>query len=209
MSDLQKLLADRYCDPRELGPALDDATNKEWRDWLPETLQSWYPGTPAPENHDKVMAIQVILTNPDVWEDWTLFLPVCAALNHRGANFTEFEPPTAAEVAWACTCMKSLNNTDDFHDSTRKFILLTAIDDGLLVFPWAGLNVATDKSVLGLSSQDSQAVELASTVQKVFDAIPGTPPDDLKHDELNPREAMLSRLFAIRSYVEHGAKEAA
>ena len=207
MSELTQLLADPQCDPRELAPLLDDASNKEWRDWLPETLRHWYENMPAGHNHDKVMALQVVLTNPDVWEDWHLFLPVCTALCHRGSNFTDFEPATTAEIAWACTCMKALDNAHDFHDSTRKFIALTAIDDGLLVFPWAGLNLALDPTCRGLCAQDSQAIDLAHLVQSAFDAVPGFPPDTVTHDHLNPVETMLSRLFALRSYVDTGAKE--
>lgn len=207
MSDLIKLLADPLCDPRELGPALDAASNKEWRDWLPETLRHWYSGAPAGHNHDKVMAVQVIYTNPDVWEDWHLFLPVCAALCHRGANFTDFEPVTTAEIAWACTCLKALDSTHDFHDSTRKFIAMTAIDDGLIVFPWAGLDLSIDPTCRGLCAQDAQAVELAHNVKSAFDAVPGFPPDQVVHDPLNPVETTLARLFALRSYVASGAKE--
>lgn len=209
MTDLLKLLGDPTCDPRELGPALDDASHKEWRDWLPETLREWYPKDPAGNNHDKAMAIQVVLTNPDVWEDWPLFVAVASALCHRGADFTALEPPTTAELAWACTCMKALNTTHDFHDSTRKFIALSAVHDGLLIFPWAGLNLAEDPCVRGLCSQDAQAVELAHQVQSTFDAVAGSPADDVTHDETSAREASLARLFTIRSFVEAGAKEAA
>lgn len=200
MPVLDDLLLDPYCDPRTLAVALDDSSGAEWRDWLPETLKQWYPVEPAGANHDKVLAIQVVRTNPDVWEEWTLFMAVAAAFSHRTPRFDFLEPVTTAEAAWACTCMKSLAQ-GTFSDSTRRFLLALAYEDGLYVFPWAELDLTKEPVLKGFVPQDEEAQDIARRVASTFASTTDVPPEFITYDRKDTVESMLERLFSIRAYI--------
>jgi hypothetical protein len=200
MERLDALISDPTCDPVALSSALDSRFGDAWLDWLPETLSDSYGVTASGNNHDKVLAIQVARTNPDCTEDWTVFVPVVTAFNNRKPDFENLEPPTTAELAYGCVKLAKIAKAWPVTGSARRYIEVSAIDDGLLVFPWADINMAEDAALRGMCAQDADSKDLARRVLDAFNKISGAP--DVNHDADDAFEVMLTRLLDIRSYIE-------
>lgn len=143
-SRLVALARDPQASPMALGRAMDEATNREWRDWLPETISAFCSlGANDVQQRDKLMAVQVVLTNPDVADNWALFSGVVSAFNHRRSSFEWIDKPSLLELAWAVHCIERLNPRT-FGPGVLAFIQGVMLDDGLLVFPWSSPRIEVD-----------------------------------------------------------------
>lgn len=133
------LLHDPESDPVKLAAALDGETAKEWRSWDPELIREYakLSGDDV-QQLDKLLAIQVLLTNPDVFEDWHLFHHVATTLNNRRASFEFFDALTYLELAWACTVARELDKNHLFGPGVIRYIGAVCLNDGLIYFPWTG-----------------------------------------------------------------------
>lgn len=158
--------------PVDLARMLDETSNKEWRDWLPETLWDWLE---VKEDQiwgkDLIMATQVAVTNIDVFSDWTLFYAVCIAFNERRVNFEWLDKMSYMELALGCHWLRQLRPNTDFGPGVIRFICATMLEDGLVFFPWTGgegiaLGHPEADCVRGLCD----VTKLASDMRKVWEA---------------------------------------
>ena len=206
-STYKTLAHERTASLTDLVQKLDDASQKQWRDWLPETLRA-YCGIAEDDvqSADKLMALQVAVTNRDVFDDWQLFLSCCTAFNHRRVNFEWLDKPSYLECAWACTVLRSLRPNTEFGPSVIRFILAVMLEDGLVFFPWSGGDgIALDdgetgKYVRGLT--DCQ--DLARDMRKVWAAgvMKNTDAAELPDvDEKDPHHVQLAKLMNGVAYI--------
>lgn len=201
-ADLQKVCEDPEANPIAIADALDQASHNEWRDWLPETLRSFCSLTEDQVLQlDKIMAVQVVLTNPDVFEDWTLFHNVAVVFNHRRANFEWVDPVSYIELAWACACIHRLDqNRHTIHPDLQKYVGVIASAGGLVVFPWSNPVIEMPGNILfeGLVTDDE--IVLRETKKLLAGGM-------LEHakmsevDEGDPIEAQAAKLLAAQTYI--------
>ena len=206
ISDLRSLCIDPEVNPLALAEALDVATSQDWRDWEPEAIRD-FASIPATniQAMDKVLATQVGLTNPDVFEDWHLFLPVCSAFNHRRSNFEWLDLPSYLETAWTCIVLRGLNNQSQFGPGVLRFIGSLCIVDGLVFFPWVGgdgLSLCrgdTGTWAKGLVDEDlcklSTELESRWNSQELQELVPS----DI--NERSPIQVQLAKLVAGQAYI--------
>lgn len=202
-SSYQSLAADPLANPLKLAALMDAATEKEWRGWETVTIREFCElKTYEVLQLDKLLAIQVALTNADVFENWPLFVACCSAFNHRRANFEWLDKPSYLEAAWACYVLRALAPTRVFGSSVRRFLTALMVDEGLVYFPWAG-----DGITLGPANEYCKGLcdcgELAHEVHTIWDRGLFK---DLNHDEhqINETDALhvqLARLMAGESYI--------
>lgn len=142
VSDLTKLKSvctDPEANPLAVVSALNTATSREWQDWEPGMIRD-FVGLKSDQDQqmDKIMACQVGVTNPDVFDDWTLFHNVTTAFNHHHVNFDWLEPHAPSELAWSCVCLRGMNGTTQFGMGVLRYIGATIITEGMVYFPWSG-----------------------------------------------------------------------
>ncbi len=201
-ADLKKVCEDPEANPVAVADALDQASQQEWRDWLPETLLSFIGlASHQVQQMDKVMAVQVALTNPDVFEDWTLFNSVSVAFNHSRVNFDWVQPLTSLELGWTCVCLHRLDrNRHTIHPDVQKLIGTTMMTEGLLFFPWSNPEITLPGNPLfqGLIEDDGSLV--AEVKKLVADGmLEKAKPSEV--DEHDPLEAQAGKLVAIQAYI--------
>lgn len=139
LSTVKVLLREPDLNPETAADMLDEVTAKEWRDWLPEMLWDYFNiKEDDVQPRDKIMAVQVGLTNPDAFSDWKVFLACCIAFNHRRVNFEWMDKPSYIECAWACEVLKSMQPTQVFAPEVIRFIGSVMLEDGVAYFPWIG-----------------------------------------------------------------------
>lgn len=201
-SDLRKVCEDAEANPIAVADALDQASRREWRDWLPETVRSFIGLTEDQVLQlDKAMAVQVVLTNPDVFEDWALFHHVAVVFNHRRANFEWVDPLSSLEMAWACHCIHRLDqNRHTLHPDLQKYVALTASFDGLLVFPWSNPEIVIPGNPLleGLVDDDPP---LVAEIKKLIAGGMLEKAELSEVDESHPVEAQAAKLLAAQTYI--------
>jgi hypothetical protein len=201
-ADLKKVCEDPEANPIAVADALDQASHSEWRDWLPETLRTFAGLTEDQVAQlDKIMAVQVVLTNPDVFEDWTLFHNVAVAFNHRRSNFEWVDPLSYIELAWACVCIHRLDqNRHTMHPDLQKYVGNVAMTDGLVIFPWSNPAIELPDNTLfeGLVTDDEVVL------REIKKLLAGGMLENAKMsevDESDPVEAQAAKLLAAQTYI--------
>ena len=207
-ADLLKVCGDPEANPLAVSDALEQATRSEWRDWLPETLRTYIGLTEKQvAQMDKVMAIQVALTNPDVFEEWQLFHHLAVSFNHRRTNFEWMDMLSYIETAWACACLHRLDrNRHTMHPDLQKYVGMIAISDGLLFFPWSNpeIDVPGNPLFMGICPDDTTVL---AAVKKLVE---GGLLDKAELSEVNehdPVEAQAAKLVAAQSYIHQQKSE--
>ncbi len=144
LADLKTLCRAQYAHPAALAQKMDLATGRGWRDWLPETVRA-FVGMPVEEVQqlDKLMAVQVVLTNPDVADNWALLSAVVSAFNHRRSSFEWVDKPSILELAWAVHALNQIQRRE-FQPEALGFVRSVMMEDGCLLFPWSTPMVTTD-----------------------------------------------------------------
>jgi hypothetical protein len=132
-----RIFADELCSPVALVRAFDNA-DRDWRDWEPETLWSFFSVPNQQALRDKILAAQVVVTNPDVLQLPDLFTHVNSAFNHRQASFEWLDLPEPAELAWTLRCLRALGKVD-IEAPVKKFIEACFDDAGVLGLFGTGL----------------------------------------------------------------------
>jgi hypothetical protein len=198
--------SERKKTPIDLARMLDEKTEKQWRDWLPETLKE-YCGFKNDEvwRLDLIMATQVAVTNIDVFSDWTLFYAVCIAFNERRVNFDWIDKPSYMECALACHWLRALRPNVEFGPGVIRFICAVMLEDGLVYFPWTGvdgimLDVGEGKCVTGLC----EVASLAKDMKKTWDSMATNYIGPAEHDELDEKdihEVQLAKLMNGEAYI--------
>lgn len=206
-ADFKTLAKDREANPIVLAQKLDDASKKEWRDWLPETVKDFCGlGEDDVQQLDKVLAIQVALTNVDAFIDWQLFHACCIAFNHRRMNFDWLDKPSYLECAWGCTVLRALRPNTDFGPGIERFICAVMLEDGLVFFPWTGgEGIALDDGEHGrYVSGLADCQDLAKDMRKVWDAgvIKSADPAELPDvDEKDLHHVQLAKLMNGAAFI--------
>lgn len=138
LAALKTLVHTSETNPLAIADAMDTATQKEWRGWDPVSLWD-YLETPEDDiaQKDKILAVQVALTNPDVFEDWQLFSHVNSAFNHRRCDFEWLQECSPLELAWTCSCLRALSR-NQFGPDVLRYIGAVCAEDGTTYFPWTG-----------------------------------------------------------------------
>lgn len=136
-SALVRLVSKVEVDPVDVGRAMDVATHKEWRDWLPETVREFCGlGEDDVQQLDKLMAVQVVLTNEDVGDEWPLFQACVSAFNHRRSSFMWLDKPSYLELAWAGRCIHRLKPNLIAGPHVLAYIAAVKRNDGVDTFPY-------------------------------------------------------------------------
>lgn len=205
-SSVFRLAAFPEVNPLALASALDEATAREWHDWEPEMLRDFLQlPEDAVQQLDKVMAIQVGITNPDVFSDWDLFLHVCSAYNHRRASFEWIDQPSYIEAAWTCVCLRNLNGEHQFGPGVIRFLGAVCILDGLVFFPWTGgEGISLCEGVTGEWASgivDPELCKLSGQIRDLWEAKQLQtlePGEDIQDDD--PLHAQLEKIVAAQAY---------
>ena len=136
---LAKAAAARTTDPVVLARMMDEATHREWRDWDPAAIRDFVRLTDEPEHQpqlDKLCAVQVVLTNPDLQDNWGLLCAVNSAFNHRQAHFEWMDQPSPFEMAWTFRCVKALVPGFQLGAEGLAFVVALCKESGMVYFPW-------------------------------------------------------------------------
>ena len=200
----KRMAHDQLANPITLAREMDDATNKEWRDWLPETLQAHTELTDEDVLQlDKLLAIQVALTNVDVFEDWTLFCACNSAFNHRRANFEWLDKPTYLEAAWTCHVLLSLRPNTKFGDGLLRFLTTLCIEDALVYFPWSNPPIALDNKN-DYAKGFCDVSHIVEQTRKVWDSgvLQDAAAEATSVDEEDPLHIQTARLVAGQAYIK-------
>jgi hypothetical protein len=185
-------------DPVRVGADLDLQTRREWRDWLPETLRDYTElHDEADPRFEKVMACQVALTNPDVFDTWPLFVTVTAAFNDRLPSFRHLDVPEVAEVAKTCKCLRAMA-PHDFSETLHRFVGVLCAESGLLYLPWMPLRLWEVEGLAGL--YDGNA-ELGKRVAHAWDSGALQVVEDSQTEDTDPLAVQCRMLIAIRNYL--------
>ena len=203
---LPRVCRNPEANPLAIREVLDATTAHEWRDWDPAAIRD-FVGIKESDVllTDKILAVQVAVTNQDVFNDWDLFLHVCTAFNHRRANFEWVDQPSTMEAAWACTCLRSLEGGHQFGPGILRFIGAVCLVDGLVYFPWtggSGLHLCegdTGRWARGLVDPDLCAV--GSKVRELWESgkLQELDPSDV--DETDQLQAQLGKIVAAQAYI--------
>jgi hypothetical protein len=197
---------DPLANPITLGHLMDTATNFEWRQWLPETIKDFCELKDEDVLQlDKLMAIQVALTNPDVFDEWPLFVACNSAFNHRRANFQWLDQPTFLEAAWTCHVLRALRPNAEFSPGVVRFLCALMVEEGLVFFPWTGTGITLDDSESGQYVRGlTEVSSLAKEAKKVWDSgvldEAATEADGV--DEEDPLHVQIARLVAAQAYIK-------
>lgn len=204
---LKEAVKQQTANPLTLASLMDEATSREWRDWLPETVREFVKlGDSEVQQLDKLMAVQVALTNPDVFETWPLFLSCVVAFNHRRVNFEWLDKPSILELAWGCTVLNKLAPGGSYGPEVLRCIGAAMIEDGLVFFPWTGgdgyaLGEGPGEWAKGLIDEETVS-ELVKAVRASWRSGELT---DLEPSEVSPTNAFhvqLRELVAAQSYIK-------
>jgi hypothetical protein len=206
---LKAVCADHEANPIAIATALDVASNKEWRDWEPETLRTFIGfGDEIVQQMDKVMAVQVAVTNPDVFEDWTLFQATVNAFNHHRCDFENLSPPSYIEAAWACVCLNKLA-PHIYSPEIIRYLAVLCWEAGLVYFPWSDPKIDMDdqsRAVLdgdrrgGLSGLIRLDSALVVDVKSLWEGgAKDTSPSAIS--ELDPVHVQLAKLVAAQEWI--------
>lgn len=138
-ASLTAVCQDNEANPLAVVEVLDQATDREWRDWEPAMLREFVNlAEDDVQQLDKVMACQVAVTNPDVFEDWALFHHVGVAFNHRRCHFEWLDKMSVLEAAWACVALRGLEGNHQFGPGVVRYLGALCIEEGCVYFPWVG-----------------------------------------------------------------------
>lgn len=211
--DYLTLAHDSQSNPVDLAHALDEKTDRQWRDWLPVMLREYCKlAEDDVQQLDKILATQVACTNADVFTDWHLFNHCCVAFNHRRVNFEWLDVPSCMETAWACEVLRTLRPNVEFGMGVLRYITSLMLDDGFVFFPWVGGEGLSLCSGPGaeISKGLVDCHDLARDVSKVWKA--GTiqhaeSADDV--DETDPHHVQLAKLINAQAYIRAQAHKAA
>jgi hypothetical protein len=203
VGDLKELCHDESSNPIKLARALDDATGKEWRDWESESIFNLIKFKPdSIQQIDKVLAVQVAVTNPDVFDDWALFHHCNTAFNHRRCNFDWLEQPSYIELAWTCTVLNELNKGHSFGPSVLRYLTAACANDGLIYFPWIGgegLDICAQP--WGKGWIDPELCKLVPEMKSAWNAgiFKELKPSDV--DDKDPRHVQFSKIVNAQEYI--------
>lgn len=201
---LEGVLADDQANPVVLASALDDTYGPQWREWEPTLLRAELHLPEDAAQSDKLFATQVAVTNPDVFDCWTLFLPVTIAFNHRQVNFDWVDQPSYLECAWACVCLRKLQPTGSFGPEVHRFLVAICLEAGLAFFPWTGDEgiVPGEFAAKGVAN----VVELGQRVRDIWkkEELQDLRPSQI--DETDPLQEQLAKIVAAQEYIraQHG-----
>lgn len=201
---LEDALADSQVSPVSLASALDDTYGPQWREWEPTLLRSELHLPDDAAQSDKVFAVQVAVTNPDVFDCWTLFLPVTIAFNHRQVNFDWVDQPSYLECAWACVCLRKLQPTGSFGPEVHRFLVAICLEAGLAFFPWTG-----DEGIIPGEFAAKGVANVVELGQRVRDIWKKGELQDLRPSQINetdPLQEQLAKIVAAQEYIraQHG-----
>jgi hypothetical protein len=201
-ADFKNIAHDPLANPRQLVQLLDEASEKNWRGWLPETVRKFCELSKDDVLQlDKLMACQVVLTNLDAFDEWPLFLACCSAFNHRRANFEWLDQPSFLEAAWTCHVFRTLRPNHSFGPGVLRFLSALMVEDGLAFFPWVGGDGlrADNEYLQGLTN----CSDLADETKKVWDAgvlVKADMPDEI--NDSDPLHVQAAKLIAGQLYIK-------
>lgn len=197
LAELKALCKQPHANPVVLGQKMDLSTGQEWRDWLPETVRHFVGLADSDvQQMDKLMAVQVVLTNPDIADNWTLFAAVVPVLNHRRASFEWLDQPSMLELAWAVACMNRIQRRE-FQPGVLGYIRARMLEDGLLVFPWSEPAVTTE-------FEPELTKRLETAWANGMSEVTGS-----EIDERDPYQAAAAKMVACQDYIRANEKHCA
>lgn len=205
--DIKKVVRDPEVNPLAIADAMDLVTDKEWREWLVEACaeEAGVKGSQYQQQRDKLMAVQVGLTNPDVFDEWTLFNACCIAFNHRRSNFEWLDKPSYLELAWGCEVLRGLNQTATFGPQILRFIGAIMLDDGLAFFPWIGgdgiVLCEEPEGVWAKGVVDDDLCALGKQVRSVWESGPLKELAPGRVDDNNTLHVQLAQIVAAQEYI--------
>lgn len=180
---------------------MDEATGREWRTWVPETCREFVKlNDTQVQQFDKLMATQVVVTNPDVFDTWHLWNACAVAFNHRRASFEWLDKPDVNEAAWAAYVFRKLMPEGIYSTEVLKYLEQICRLEGLLFFPWIG----GDGLVV-----DDVAEGTGSTVQEIWKAGALSDLDPSDVDPENPLHVQLAAIVRAQAYIRAQKSEAA
>lgn len=202
---LESLVRDPEANPVAILHAMDEATSREWRDWLPETVADFVGLVDDDvQQRDKVMAVQVAATNPDAFDVWHAFNACVIAFNHRRVNFQWLDKPTIPELAWGCVAMRKIGQ-HAFGTEVLRYIASIMIDDGLTFFPWIGgegLVLCDDGQEWSRGLMSSPEIcELGRKVKAIWDSGDLTELEPSDVDPENLAHVQLSSIVRAQTYI--------
>lgn len=203
---LKKLVANPNANPMAIADAMDVATQKEWRDWDPKMLWEYLDLSDEDvQQQDKVMATQVALTNPDVFDDWTLFTNVNNAFNHRRTSFDWMHETDPLELAWTCSVLRALQPNQQFGPGVVRYLGVVCLMDGTVFFPWLGGDglafCASPYREMFQGLVDPEMCAVAKRVQEHWRAgdLAELAPGDI--NESDPFHVQMAKVVAAQSYI--------
>jgi hypothetical protein len=197
----KRLARDVDANPLAFADAMDTCTHRAWRDWESETIAQFL-GLEEDDVRalDLAMAVQVGITNPDVFNDWTLFHHCAVVFNHRRANFQWMDALTVLEAAWACCVLRALNQREQFGSAVLQYLTGLCLEQGLLFFPWIGGNGLDIPAQPWVRKQlTPEAEEMAKKLEQLWPRIAHLEPSEV--DPSNAEHAQLAQLLRAQAYI--------
>ena len=177
--------------PVELANKLNVSTQREWLEWVPESLNK------DGKDLDLAMAVQVALTNPDVFDTWHLFNAVVIAFNGRRVNFEWLDKPSLKELAWGVSQLQKLAPSHAFSEEVRRYIGCIMMEEGLVYFPWCDLDLGKEEWCKGLCDVG----DLGTKVKAMWDGVKDV--DKIEDvDATKPLHVQLDLLVRCVEYIK-------
>lgn len=111
--------------PNVIALILFEHYNQDWLTWDVEALDAEVTsafGEPHPVNVGKIAAVQAAYTKTAAWDEWHYFVFTCQAFNNEMVDPVTFRPPTVAEAAICCTCLKLVDDKVPWSEEVKLFL---------------------------------------------------------------------------------------
>ena len=160
------------------------AINKDWVNWLPETIWKEFPCNDVIKN--KIRAIQTLLLKPDTQFDVDVFTHIIHAFNNDISNWSVLTPIPCEEIVYGVDQMRKVHEFDLWPEVTA-FIKACMVNDGIIWLPWLDLE---EKNGLEYNTKNLKLVW-----DKVKD-------NSVEMNLENVLHVQIAKLYDIQSYLK-------
>ncbi len=131
-----------------LSVMLFDAFGPELLLWESETLrdeceEKW--GEIGPLTWEQLQALRVLHAHDGFWKEWEIFENITAAINGEFPIFSYVQPPEPEECAIALVTAARVDQSHDYSDEVKSYIVAACLDDGLWYFEGTPLEICQEQ----------------------------------------------------------------
>lgn len=181
---------------------LDAAYNKEWRDWLPETLETIIIGRWGGINGidlDRLLTVRNLFKFGWFWHDVDIFEASVHALNWQETDHRENLHPSPGQIAYAVSIVRQLIDDTDIRldEDVAQYIASVFLNKNYVYIP-EEFNLHGVQPYMDIFHKN---IEFRDAVKTKWQSMMGS--EDYNLEE-TPVDVQLARLLAIKKFVDMG-----